>query len=97
MPRTLPAPIPVNGRFSPPQRELYELVLAAQAAAIAKVVPGNRWIEPHEAAVKTLTRGLVDLGLLAGGRKAVPKLIRERGLQALLHAPDRPLAGHGRA
>ena len=68
---------PVNGRFSPPQRELYELVLAAQAAAIAKVVPGNRWIEPHEAAVKTLTRGLVDLGLLAGGRKAVPKLIRE--------------------
>lgn len=67
---------PVNGRFSPPQRELYELVLAAQAAAIAKVVPGNRWIEPHEAAVKTLTRGLVDLGLLAGGRKAVPKLIR---------------------
>jgi Xaa-Pro aminopeptidase len=68
---------PVNGRFSPPQRELYELVLAAQGAAIAKVVPGNRWIEPHEAAVKTLTRGLVDLGLLAGGRKAVPKLIRE--------------------
>ncbi len=68
---------PVNGRFSQPQRELYELVLAAQAAAIAKVVPGNRWIEPHEAAVKTLTRGLVDLGLLAGGRKAVPKLIRE--------------------
>jgi len=68
---------PVNGRFTPPQRELYELVLAAQAAAIAKVVPGNRWIEPHEAAVKTLTRGLVELGLLKGGRKAVPKLIRE--------------------
>ena len=66
---------PVNGRFTPPQRELYELVLAAQEAAIAKVVPGNRWIEPHEAAVKTLTRGLVELGLLPGGRKAVPKLI----------------------
>jgi len=68
---------PVNGRFTPPQRELYELVLAAQAAAIAKVVPGNRWIEPHEAAIKTLTRGLVELGLLKGGRKALPKLIRE--------------------
>ncbi len=68
---------PVNGRFSPPQKELYELVLAAQAAAIAKVAPGNRWIEPHEAAVKTLTRGLVELGLLAGGRKAVARLIRE--------------------
>lgn len=67
---------PVSGRFSPPQKELYEVVLAAQLAAIAKVKPGNRWIEPHEAAVKTLTRGLVELGLLTGGRKAVPKLIR---------------------
>jgi Xaa-Pro aminopeptidase len=69
---------PVNGRFSQPQRELYELVLAAQAAAIAKVAPGNRWIEPHEAAVKILTRGLVELGLLPGGPKAVPKLIRDQ-------------------
>jgi len=68
---------PVNGRFSPPQRELYELVLAAQAAAIAKVAPGNRWIDPHEAAVKALTAGLVELGLLKGGRKAVTRLIRE--------------------
>lgn len=68
---------PVNGRFNPPQKALYELVLSAQEAAIAKIAPGNRWIEPHEAAVKTLTRGLVELGLLAGGRKAVPKLIRE--------------------
>lgn len=57
---------PVNGRFSEPQRELYALVLAAQQAAIAKVAPGNRWNEPHDAAVRVLTRGLVRLGLLKG-------------------------------
>ena len=57
---------PVNGKFSGPQRDVYELVLAAQAAAIAAVKPGNRWHEPHEAAVKTLARGLVDLGLCKG-------------------------------
>jgi len=68
---------PVNGRFSPPQRELYELVLAAQEAAIAAAVPGNRWNHIHKAAVRTLTQGLVELGFLAGGRKAVPKLIKE--------------------
>ncbi len=69
---------PVNGRFSPPQRELYELVLGAQKAAIAKAVPGNRWNDPHKAAVRTLTRGLVELGILKGGKKAVPKLIKEK-------------------
>jgi len=68
---------PVNGRFSPPQRELYELVLAAQEAAIAKGVPGNRWNDMHKAVVRTLTRGLVELGILEGGQKAVPKLIKE--------------------
>ena len=57
---------PVNGRFSKPQRALYELVLAAQQAAIAKVRPGNHWNEPHQAAVRVLTRGLVRLGLLKG-------------------------------
>jgi len=57
---------PVNGRFSEPQRALYELVLAAQAAAIEQVHPGNHWNAPHEAAVKVLTRGLVKLGLLKG-------------------------------
>jgi Xaa-Pro aminopeptidase len=68
---------PVNGRFNAPQRELYALVLAAQKAAIAKAVPGNRWNDPHKAAVRTLTRGLVELGILAGGKKAIPKLIKE--------------------
>jgi Xaa-Pro aminopeptidase len=57
---------PANGRFSAPQRQLYELVLAAQQAAIAKVRPGNRWNQPHKAALKVLTRGLVELGLITG-------------------------------
>lgn len=57
---------PVSGRFSPAQRAIYELVLEAQLAAIAKVRPGNHWNEPHEAVVEVLTEGLVALGLLTG-------------------------------
>jgi Xaa-Pro aminopeptidase len=57
---------PVNGRFSPAQRTLYELVLRAQRAAIERARPGRHWNEPHEAAVKVLTKGLVELGILNG-------------------------------
>ncbi len=57
---------PVNGRFSPPQAQLYQLVLDAQLAAIRQVKPGNPYNAPHKAAVRTLTRGLVKLGLLKG-------------------------------
>jgi Xaa-Pro aminopeptidase len=57
---------PVNGRFTEPQRLLYELVLEAQLAAIDKVRPGNHWDDPHQAAVKVLTKGLLKLGLLRG-------------------------------
>ncbi len=57
---------PVNGAFSKVQREVYELVLEAQTAAIKKVKPGNHWNDPHQEAVKVLTRGLVSLGLLKG-------------------------------
>ena len=57
---------PVNGRFSGPQKDIYELVLAAQGAAIAAVKAGNRWDEPHAAAVGTLARGFIDLGLCIG-------------------------------
>jgi Xaa-Pro aminopeptidase len=57
---------PVNGRFTPAQKALYEVVLAAQKAAIAQVRPGNHWNDPHTAAVRTLTRGLIRLGLLKG-------------------------------
>ncbi len=57
---------PVGGRFNGAQREAYEIVLAAQAAAIAQVAPGKAWQAPHEAAVQVLTQGMVDLGLLKG-------------------------------
>ena len=57
---------PVNGRFSPAQRELYELVLQAQKAAISKVKPGNHWNDPHHAAVRVITKGLIELKLLKG-------------------------------
>ena len=57
---------PVNGRFSPAQRTIYELVLKAQRAAIERARPGHHWNEPHEAAVKVLTKGLVELGILNG-------------------------------
>ena len=57
---------PVNGRFSEPQKALYEVVLAAQTAAIKKVRSGNHWNDPHAAAVRVLTRGLIKLGILKG-------------------------------
>lgn len=57
---------PVNGRFSAAQRDVYEIVLAAQAEAMAQIAPGRAWNEPHDAAVRVLTRGMVDLGLLHG-------------------------------
>ena len=57
---------PVNGRYSPEQRAVYDVVLAAQHAAFAKVKPGNHWNEPHDAAVRAITQGLVRIGLLKG-------------------------------
>ena len=64
---------PVNGKYSPAQRAVYEVVLHAQLAAIATVRPGATYNEPHETAVKTMVEGLVDLGLLKG---AVDDLIK---------------------
>ncbi|MGD8583156.1 MAG: M24 family metallopeptidase, partial [Gammaproteobacteria bacterium] len=66
---------PVNGRFNVAQREIYELVLEAQEAAFKKVMPGNHWNDPHEAAVRVLTRGMIELGLLKGN---VRTLIKEK-------------------
>jgi Xaa-Pro aminopeptidase len=57
---------PVNGRFNAPQRDVYEIVLAAQQAAIAATAPGHHFMEGHDAAVRVLTQGLIDLKLLAG-------------------------------
>jgi len=55
---------PANGRFSGPQRALYELVLASQDAAAAVTRAGARFTDPHDATVKVLAQGMLDLGLL---------------------------------
>ena len=68
---------PVNGRFSPEQRALYQIVLDAQQAAIAAAQPGNTWDDPHQAAVKVLAQGLIEVGILQGS------------LEDALKVPDR--------
>ena len=65
---------PVNGRFDDSQRAVYDIVLAAQREAIDAVCPGASWNAPHEAAVRALTRGLRELGILEG---RLDKLIRD--------------------
>jgi len=62
---------PVGGRFSPAQREVYDIVLAAQKAAMDKVRAGNAWNEPHDAAVGVLAQGMIDLGLLKAGLQEI--------------------------
>lgn len=57
---------PVSGRFSAAQRTIYDIVLAAQDAAIEATRPGQRFIDPHNAAVRVLVRGLIDCALLSG-------------------------------
>ncbi|MCL6556664.1 MAG: aminopeptidase P N-terminal domain-containing protein [Burkholderiales bacterium] len=57
---------PVTGRFRAAQRDCYEIVLAAQQAAMERVRPGARWNEPHEAALRVLAQGMIDLGLISG-------------------------------
>ncbi len=65
---------PVGGKFSNEQRILYQIVLDAQYAAIEQAKPGNTWIDPHNAAVRVITEGLVANGLLEGD---VDELIAE--------------------
>ncbi|EIJ48923.1 XAA-PRO aminopeptidase [Herbaspirillum sp. GW103] len=55
---------PANGKFSGPQKALYEIVLAAQAAAVAETAPGKRFMDGHDAAVRVLAQGMLDTGLL---------------------------------
>ncbi|RIZ69333.1 MAG: Xaa-Pro aminopeptidase [Methylococcales bacterium] len=65
---------PISGRFNEPQKQLYQLVLDAQAAAIEQIQPGLPWNQAHDASVEILTKGLVELGLLKG---KVKKLIKD--------------------
>jgi Xaa-Pro aminopeptidase len=62
---------PVNGKFSSAQKDVYELVLASQAAAIAKVNTSNHWNAPHEAALDVLVQGFIDLKLCKGSKETV--------------------------
>ncbi len=62
---------PVNGKFSAAQKDVYELVLAAQAAAIAKVNTNSHWNTPHEAALDVLVQGFIDFGWCKGSKDAV--------------------------
>lgn len=62
---------PINGKFSDTQRQVYEIVLAAHSAALALIKPGTHWNEPHEAAVKVIAQGLLDLGLIKGNLDTV--------------------------
>ncbi|CAD5105823.1 Xaa-Pro aminopeptidase [Zestomonas carbonaria] len=57
---------PVNGKFSPEQKAIYELVLAANEEAFKFIAPGRHWNEAHEATVRVITAGLIELGLLNG-------------------------------
>ena len=71
-------PPEVAASFTAEQRAVYEIVLEAQAAAIKKTVVGNHWNEPHDAAVKVITKGLKKLGLLDG---SLPRLIKDGAYQ----------------
>ncbi len=62
---------PVNGKFSPEQKAIYELVLAANEEAFKHIAPGKHWNEAHEATVRVITAGLVELGLLEGDVEAL--------------------------
>ncbi|WP_154587489.1 M24B family metallopeptidase, partial [Bordetella pertussis] len=62
---------PVNGRFSGPQRALYDLVAHAQEAAVAATGPGRSWNDGHEAAVRVLAQGMLDEKLLTGSLDGV--------------------------
>ncbi|MDP3004602.1 Xaa-Pro aminopeptidase [Methylotenera sp.] len=62
---------PVNGKFTPVQKDVYDLVLAAQAAAISQVKPQSHWNAPHEAALDVLVQGFIDMKLCKGSKDAV--------------------------
>ena len=64
---------PVNGKFTGEQKTLYEIVLAAQLAAISQVNAGNPYNQIHNAAVDVIVDGLMDLGLLVGDKEEIIK------------------------
>lgn len=69
---------PINGKYTKAQRDIYDIVLAAQKAAFKQVKPGNYWNDPHDAAVTEITKGLVNIGLLKG---KIETLIKKKSYQ----------------
>ena len=80
---------PVNGRFSAEQRAVYEVVLEAQDAAIARCRPGNHWNDPHDAAVQAITQRPGPARPAEGPRAGADQ---GRRVPTVLHAPYRSLA-----
>jgi Xaa-Pro aminopeptidase len=80
---------PANGTFTEPQKQLYQIVLNAQSAAIKQAKAGNTWNQPHDAAVCVIVAGLLELGLLSGDletilndeRKIEERLAKEKSSQ----------------
>lgn len=77
--------MPINGKFSEPQRRIYELVLAAQEAGIAAVAPGVSFMAPNEAAMKVLAEGLHDLGILTADPEEALRRDRQLHRRYTLH------------
>lgn len=70
---------PANGRFTGPQRELYDIVLAAQEAAIGATAPGRKFTDAHDAAVRVLAQGMLDTGLLDASKAGTLDDVIEKG------------------
>lgn len=62
---------PINGKFSPVQKQVYNVVLAAQTACVEMIKPGIRFLDIHTKAVEIMTEGLIDLGLLSGNLRSL--------------------------
>ena len=74
---------PINGIFSSAQKTLYEIVLAAQQAAIEQIKPGNHFNDPHDAALRVLSQGMLDTGLLDKNKAgSVDDVLEKRDYQA---------------
>ena len=71
---------PADGKFTPAQRTLYDIVQAAQEAAIAATRPGQRFIDPHNAATRVLIEGMLDTGLLAKAKHGSVDDVLESGV-----------------
>ena len=70
---------PANGKFTPAQRALYDIVLQAQYAAVKVTKPGKRFLDPHEAATRVLVEGMLDVGLLARAKHGNTDDVLESG------------------